>query len=138
MNDHIRRYVWAYRDGLARRCHDMAKQLYNNKKYTPVVWLPLKEWLYTNRKVTTLRMTRLMSFNKEDDDLHVIVAKCLWNLANAPNLPWGRGAVRSAEYSRVPITEKVGTPNILQNEDIICLLLSLVFFFSIIICHVNI
>ena len=103
----IRNYVWAHRHALARRCHDMSKQMYCNKKYTPDVWKPLHEFLYKHSTCTQLRISRLMAFTKADDDLHVVVAKCLWRLANAPNLPWGRAAVQPNTYSVIPIAEKV-------------------------------
>ena len=103
----IRNYVWAHRHALARRCHDMSKQMYCNKKYTPNVWKPLHEFLYKHPTCTQLRISRLLMFTKADDDLHVVVAKCLWQLANAPNLPWGRAAVQPNAYSVIPIAEKV-------------------------------
>ena len=105
----IRRCVWANRAALARRCHDMAKQMYNNKKYSREVWKPLHQWLFGAKTCTALRMKRLLAFGKADDDLHQLTANCLWTLANAANLPWGRSAVRPSEYSEVPITEKVVT-----------------------------
>ena len=105
----IRNYVWAYRFLLARRCHDMAKQMYSNRKYAPAAWQPLRDWLYRNPVVTTSRMSRLNSFNKTDDDLHVVVAKCLWKLCNGANLPWGRASLQPSAYSDISLTEKVET-----------------------------
>ena len=105
----IRDYVWAHRAVLARRCHDMAKQLYSNKKYAPVVWKPVSDWLYKNPDVTKMRIHRLTSFNKADEDIHKLIAECLWSFANGANLPWGRGAIQPRAYSAVPIAEKVRT-----------------------------
>jgi hypothetical protein len=102
-----RRYIWAYRYILARRCHDMAKQMYSNRKWASKAWAALKEWVYGTPALTSLRLTRLTSFNKDDGDLHVVVAKCLWKLATQANLPWGRAASRPTGYSNVPDTEKV-------------------------------
>jgi hypothetical protein len=109
----IRQYIWAYRYVLARRCHDMAKQMYSNRTYAPDAWKPLKDWLYPQDtpNITTVRLQRMLGFNKSDSEFHAIVAKCLWSLANGPNLPWGRSAVKLLAYSAVPITEKVGQAN---------------------------
>ena len=103
----LRDYIWGHRRALARRCHDMSKQMYLNKKYTPEVWQPLHNWLYESPTCVQLRKGRLLSFNKTDDDLHTIIAKCLWSLARAANVPWGRNALKPHGYSVVPIAEKV-------------------------------
>ena len=108
----IRRYCWAHRHMLARRCHDMAKQMYANKQYAPKAWQPLRDWIYLNQtgpqhSLTKVRMQRLVSFNKVDEDLHDVVAKCLWELANGANMPWGRHAIQPSVYSDIPIHEKV-------------------------------
>ena len=105
----IRHYVWGYRAMLARRCHDMAKQMYSNRKYAPVAWKPLKDWLYRNPVVSESRLNRLLTFNKDDADLHAVVASCLWKLCTGANLPWGRAAVQPSAYSDVSVAEKVDT-----------------------------
>ena len=108
----MRRYIWAHRQALARSVHDMAKQMYNNKKYTPVAWLPLRSWLFDcDEDVSEARSKILKKFSQKDTDFHEIVALCLWKLAKGPNLPWGRGAVQTKNYADVPIHEKViGVP----------------------------
>ena len=80
--------------------------MYSNKKYAPIAWKPLRDWV-TDTDNSTDRMDRLMNFNKEDKDLHVVIAKCLWKLASGANLPWGRACVQSCGYLEIPITEKV-------------------------------
>ena len=104
----VRNYVWGYRHMLARRCHDMAKQMYANKKYIPKQWKPLYDWMYPNPELSKIRSIMVTKFNKEDDELHRTVAKCLWNVATGDNLPWGRSARQPRGYSAIPITEKVG------------------------------
>lgn len=86
------RYIWGHRLALARRCHDMAKQMYDNKRYSPIAWRPLQQWL--NHKDPTEKLQRLAkikSFTRHDNDLIAVFAQGLWTLANLPNLPWGRG-----------------------------------------------
>ena len=107
-----RRYIWAHRQPLARSVHDMAKQMYNNKKYSPKAWLPLKSWLFDvedveDDAVADRRLTKLTKFNNKDTEFHEVVALCLWNLANGTNLPWGRSAVQAKPYALIPIHEKV-------------------------------
>jgi len=85
----------------------MAKQMYSNRKWAPLAWAALKEWVHSDPAKSSLRLQTLTSFNKTDDDLHVVVAKCLWTLATQANLPWGRAASRPNGYSNVPDTEKV-------------------------------
>ena len=105
----VRRYIWAYRMRLARRFHDMCKQMFANTKYAPVAWEPLRRWLYSNPSLTAMRKVRLLNFNKADDDLHGVVAQCLWNLGTSVNLPWGRAATQPSAYSNIPISDKVCT-----------------------------
>ena len=38
--------MWAHRVNLARSVHDMAKQMYANKRYSPAAWQPLHNWLF--------------------------------------------------------------------------------------------
>ena len=102
------RCIWSHRVDLAHSVHDMAKQMYDNVKYSRPAWKPLKKWLFDcTEKVAAVRGKALTKFGKEDKEFHSVVAKCLWNLANGPNLPWGRGAVQPAVYSDIPIHEKV-------------------------------
>lgn len=101
----------------------MAKQMYSNKTWAPRAWEALKEWLYDTPALTDLRLVRLTHFNKHDDDLHEVVAKCLWKLATQANMPWGRAASRPTGYSNVAETEKV-------NVGIPSRLVFVVFFFS--------
>ena len=63
----VRNYVWGYRHMLARRCHDMAKQMYANKKYIPKQWKPLYDWMYPNPELSKIRLIMVTKFNKEDD-----------------------------------------------------------------------
>ena len=82
--------------------------MYSNKKYAPVAWQPLRDWVWVKDPTKSLaRRERLMSFNKEDKVFHSVVAKCLWRLASGANLPWGRAGVHSCGYSEIPISEKV-------------------------------
>lgn len=122
-----RNYVWAHRHLLARRCHDMAKQMYSNRKYAPEAWKPLSEWLYKTPAVTASRMERLHGFNKSDTDLHKLVATCLWKLCNGANLPWGRGSLQPSAYSEISITEKVR--NLLNTQTVTCVSVRHVCFF---------
>ena len=85
----------------------MAKQMYSSRTHAAVAWEPLKDWLYKNPLCTSARLKYLTTFTKLDDDFHLIVAKCLWRLANGVNMPWGRAALQSSVYSNVPIAEKV-------------------------------
>ena len=100
--------MWSHRVDLARSVHDMAKQMYDNTKYSRPAWNPLSVWLFNcTEQVAVARRQVLTKFNKENNQFHSIIATCLWNLANGPNLPWGRGAVRPEVYSEIPIHEKV-------------------------------
>ncbi len=104
----LRDYIWAYRRPLARRCHDMAKQAYATKKYSKTAWEPLQSWLFSTPANKT---DRIVAFNKSDDDLHSVVAKCLWRLANGANHPWGVTALQPRGYSAVPVPKKVSCQN---------------------------
>ena len=89
---HTHRYIWGYRLALARRCHDMVKQAYDNKRYAPIVWQPLQLWLNPSSPMEKLlRLTKIKTFTRRDTDLMAVFAEGLWTLANMPNLPWGRG-----------------------------------------------
>ena len=103
----LQNYIWAYRKQLARRCHDMLKQKYSTKGHSVKAWEPLHAWLFANPSCTGLRMLRLMKFNKDDDDLFTIVAKCLWRLAHGVNRPWGVVALKPRGYSAVATKHKV-------------------------------
>ena len=109
---YVLRYVWASRVGLARSVHDMAKQMYDNKKYSTIAWSPLTNWLFEtdiDQAETVRRSEVLTKFTKEDDDFHTIIARCLWKLANGSNVPWGRGAVQPHVFAAVPAHEKVSS-----------------------------
>ena len=80
--------------------------MYSNKKYASKAWQPLVDWV-NDPDSSMDRRDRLMSFNKQDTDLHAVIAKCLWRLASGANLPWGRAGVQSRGYSEIPVTEKV-------------------------------
>ena len=104
------RYIWAYREALCRSVHDMSKQKYGSKQYSPAAWKPLADWVHNaapDKK--QYRLNCLTQFNKDDDEFIVIVAKCLWSLATAPNLPWGRQAVQPSVYLTIESYEKVLT-----------------------------
>ena len=102
------RYIWANRTALARSVHDMAKQMYQNKKYSPIAWAPLRAWLFDcEESVSKKRQQILVKFNKENTEFFSVVAQCLWNLANGTNVPWGRGATQTNVYALIPIHEKV-------------------------------
>ena len=101
------RYIWGHRLALARRCHDMAKQMYDNKRYSPIAWRPLQQWLNHKDPTEKLqRLTKIKSFTRHDNDLIAVFAQGLWTLANLPNLPWGRG-LTTQTYSQIPKSEKV-------------------------------
>ena len=103
------RYVWANRLPLARSVHDMAKQMYGNRKYCDVAWQPLKTWLFDcDEEVADDRGKELTKFNKDSTAFFDVVAQSLWNLANGPNQPWGRSAKNSSVYECIPPHEKVG------------------------------
>ena len=55
------RYVWSHRVGLARSVHDMAKQMYNNKKYSTVAWEPLTNWLFSCGNEEHQRKARVLT-----------------------------------------------------------------------------
>lgn len=105
------RYIWGHRFNLCRSLHDMAKQMYDNKKYAPMVWSPLRTWCAETASKKQSRIDRLLSLKKTDKELHGLVAKCLWDFANGSNLPWGRSATQPNLYSVLPIHEKVHVPN---------------------------
>ena len=108
--DHIcvRRYVWSHRVELARSVHDMAKQMYNNKKYSPAAWDPLTDWVCSGSKKERLRKSRVLTkFTRADEDFHKVVSRSLFNLACGSNVPWGRGAVHPQIFDVVPAHEKV-------------------------------
>ena len=52
-------------------------------------------------------MEKLQTFGKTDLEFLKIIGACLWNVANAPNLPFGKGATTTRLYSNVPYEEKV-------------------------------
>ena len=83
----------------------MSKQMYDNTQYSPKAWAPLKTWVAASN--TDKKLERLVAFGKKDTELHQLVARCLWRLCNAPNLPWGRGSVQSSFYDAIPSYEKV-------------------------------
>ena len=97
-------YIWSHRKILARRCNDRLKQKYSNKSHSSKAWVPLNTWMISDEE----RTKRLTNFNKTDVDLHSVVAKCLWNLANGDNRPWGVAASKPESYDAVPVKDKVG------------------------------
>ena len=85
----------------------MAKQMFDNKKYSPVAWMPLKKYLFQcDRKLAEHRQAALIHFNKDSEKFFKVVALCLFKLATGTNVPWGRGAVHPTAYARIPIHEK--------------------------------
>ena len=127
----LRDYIWAHRRSLARRTHDMAKQNYATKKYSLQAWKPLQDWVYALPPVNT---KRICLFNKTDEELHTVVAQCLWNLAHAANHPWGVTALKPSGYSSISISKKVKCPNIHSVSNahhVVCLLAVVVSFFFI-------
>lgn len=105
----ICRYIWAYREQLCRSVHDMSKQRYATKKYGVKAWQALAEWIYQcgDDDESNRRQSLLITFGKDDTDFWDVVAACLWTLATAANLPWGRSAIQPSVYSAVPDYEKV-------------------------------
>ena len=102
------RYVWAHRLPLARSVHDMAKQMYSNKKYSDVAWQPLKVWMFDcEEKLSEKRSNHLTKFNRDSTEFFDIVALCLWRLANGSNMPWGRSATQPDVFVSIPAYEKV-------------------------------
>ena len=102
------RYVWAHRTALARSVHDMAKQMYDNKLYSPKAWKPLSDWLFDcSEDEADRRSGVLTKFSNLDKEFFAVVARCLWELAKGRNLPWGRKADRACHYMSVPASEKV-------------------------------
>ena len=91
---------------LARSCHDMAKQMYANKKYSDVAWSPLRTYLHNDNN-TGAKLMEMQKFNRNSTEFFDAVAQCLWNLANAPNVPWGRKAKQTAVFDAIPTSEKV-------------------------------
>jgi len=105
------RYIWAHRVALARSVHDMAKQMYANKKYSDLAWLPLNNYLFDcDESTADERGEELTKFNKDSTEFFQVVAQCLWNLANGSNVPWGRAATQPSVYDRIPASEKVIVP----------------------------
>ena len=85
----------------------MAKQMYDNKRYSPIAWRPLQQWLnHTDPTEKLQRLAKIKSFTRHDNDLISVFAEGLWTLANLPNLPWGRG-LTTQTYSQIPKSEKV-------------------------------
>ena len=104
---YVHRYIWGHRLALARRCHDMAKQSYDNKRYSPIAWRPLQRWLNPGDPTVKLqRLTKIKTFTRRDNDLIAVFAQGLWTLANMKNLPWGRGLTPQT-YAQIPPSEKV-------------------------------
>ena len=98
------RYIWAYRNALARTVHDMSKQAFDNKKWCTAAWKPLSDYLFSG---DDQRLSLVTSFNKKDTEFHQVVAECLWNLTRSAGLPWGRGATQPLLYSQLPPYDKV-------------------------------
>ena len=90
----LRDYIWTYRRQLARRTHDMLKQSYGTKKYAIPAWIKLKEWMLHTSTDGDLNLQSVLRFDKTSTDLHSVVAKCLWQLAQGANHPWGVGALQ--------------------------------------------
>jgi len=105
--NNIRRYIWAHRVPLARRCNDMSKQMYSQKKWATKAWHPLHEWLFADPPSTSLRLSRLHGFGREDTEFHSVVALCLWRFAHLPNTPWGLAATQPRGYSVVTDVKQV-------------------------------
>ena len=105
----LARYIFSMRDLLCRSVHDLAKSAYDNQKYTPKAWEPLINWIYggANQAEIDRRLQKLTKFNKQDRDLHEVVALSMWRLGSSGNFPWGRGATRPSFYCLIPRTEKV-------------------------------
>ena len=104
----VHRYVWSHRTDLARSVHDMAKQMYNNKKYSNAAWDPLTDWVCAGSKKERMRKSRVLTkFTRTDEDFHKVVSRSLFNLACGSNVPWGRGAVQPQIFDAVPAHEKV-------------------------------
>ena len=86
----------------------MSKQAFDNVKYSPKAWEPLKNFIYSGtQEEVDRKILRLRSFGPRDRGLIICVACCLWKLANGANLPWGRGALQPSLYSAIPAFEKV-------------------------------
>ena len=93
---------------LARSVHDMAKQMYANKKYSDSAWAPLHQYLFDcEDEERELKAKELTRFNKDSEEFFTVVAQCLWNLDNGSNMPWGRSATATGAYHKIPVHEKV-------------------------------
>ena len=102
------RYIWAYREMMCRSIHDMGKQKWDSKKYSPVAWSPLAKWVCEAPEgEEDLRHETLFRFTDKDTEFWNIVAKCLRSMSTAANLPWGRVAVQPTVYLAIPSYEKV-------------------------------
>ena len=105
---HPYRYIWAYREMLCRSVHDMGKQKFDSKKWSPPAWRPLGKWVREAPEgQTQIRRRTLVRFTDKDTEFWQIVARCLRNMSTAANLPWGRNAVQSTVYLAIPSYEKV-------------------------------
>ena len=72
------RYVWAYRELMCRSIHDMGKQKWDSKKYSPVAWSPLTKWVRDAPAAQLdLRRKTLVGFTDKDTEFWNVVAKCL-------------------------------------------------------------
>ena len=85
----------------------MLKQQYSTKQHSFKAWMPLNKWLHGKRSLTDMRMKRLMSFGTKDKDIHSLIGRCLWSLANGANHPWGVVALKPRGYSAVKTARKV-------------------------------
>ena len=105
----LARYIYSNRDHFCRSVHDLQKSAFDNQKYSPVAWKPLVNWVYGggNRAATEERLQKLTKFNRDDTDLHEVVALGLWRLGSQGNHPWGRAATRPSFYCQIPKHEKV-------------------------------
>ena len=100
------RYIWAYREDLCRSIHDMGKQKWDTKKWSPHAWAPLLKWVRAAPEGHT-RLETLIKFNDKDTEFWMVVATCLRSMSKTPNLPWGRATVQPAVYLAIPNYEKV-------------------------------
>ena len=65
-------------------------------------------WIYggANQAEIDRRLQKLTKFNKQDRDLHEVVALSMWRLGSSGNFPWGRGATRPSFYCLIPKDRK--------------------------------
>ena len=109
------RYVWGYRNTLARSVHDMCQQMFS-PTYTKVAFKAICKWLYEPEDDNDHqdRRERLVKFKRDDDEVFELAAQCFWSMATGVNQPWGRSYTHPTYYLHLDCREKVRNGHIIS------------------------